>query len=177
MHLTEARHELPQAHLMEPGLDFGPLSGRLVLQRFEAFSSSFRAILQFDRKSALRQILLERRHAAATRKSAGDVQQTLSRTLGPPEEICIPTEATPATGRMTWRRDGWEMHLIGFDDLGPGILTEDPDRGDPLDIKPIGRSRDERFRGRQQRSLPRRILIRIHGAQDALLRPPPCSAN
>lgn len=98
-------------------------------------------------------------------------------TLGAPDEICIPTEASPATGRMTWRRDGWEIHLIAIDDLGPGILTEDPDRGSPLDVKPIARSRHERLRDRQKRSLPRRILIRIHGAGDIRLLPPPCGAS
>lgn len=79
MAFTEAHRELPEADLLEPGLDFGPIRGRLVLQRFTAFSSSFRVILQFDREDALRQILLERRHAAATPPPRGRARATFSR--------------------------------------------------------------------------------------------------
>lgn len=177
MPLDDARNALPEARYLEDGLDFGALKARLVLQSIPTLGSSFRIYLQFDAHEQLRQVLLERRHAAATRESAGAVQDALLQRYGKPAEICLPAQATPAAGRITWHMGSWSLHLIGIDDLGLGMLTEDPDRGDALENKPIARSREERFRGRQQRSLPRRILIRIHGAGDTQLQPPPCGAG
>ncbi len=177
MSIGEARDALPEARYLEEDLDFGPLKSRLVVPDFATLSSSFRIYLQFDATERLRQVLLERRDAAATRKSARMVQDALFGSYGKPTEICVPALATPSDGRMTWHTAHWSLHLIGFDDLGPGMLTEDADRGDALENRPIARSREERSRGRRQRSLPRRILIRIHAAGDTLLRPPPCDAN
>lgn len=177
MAIEDARKALPQARYLESGLDFGALTGRLVLPAFQTLDSTFRIYLQFDANDRLRQVLLERRHAAATRKSARAAQNALLQSYGKPAELCMPVLATPAAGRMTWRTQSWSLHLIGIDDLGLGMLTEDADRGDALDSKQIARSRDERSRSRQQRSLPRRILIRIHGAGDTELLPPPCGAN
>lgn len=174
MTVRAASDALPEAGELDPGVDFGRLKGRLVIPQADAFGSVFRIYLQFDQTESLRQILLERRHAAATTRSAGDIQDHLIAHLGQPDEMCLPSRATPAAARITWRRDGWVLHLIGFDDLGLGIITEDADRGDPLEIKLLGRSRDERFRSRQQRSLPRRILIRIHDANTPTLEPPAC---
>lgn len=177
MPLDGARNALPEARYLEDGLDFGALKARLVLPSIPTLGSSFRLYLQFDAQERLRQVLFERRHAAATRESAGAVQDALLQRYGKPAEICLPANATPAAGRITWHTGNWSLHLIGIDDLGLGMLTEDPDRGDALENRPVARSRDERFRGRQQRSLPRRILIRVHGAGDTQLLPPPCGAN
>jgi len=174
MSLEAAREVLPEARHLDEGLDFGPLKGRLVLPKFNTLSATFRIYLQFDADDRLRQVLLERRHAAATRKSARAVQDALLERYGKPAEICLPVHATPASGRVTWLTDRWSLHLIGIDDLGLGMLTEDADRSDALENKPVARSREERSRGRQQRSLPRRILIRIHEAGDTQLAPPPC---
>lgn len=174
MSARAASNAQPQAKRLTPGVNFGHLKGRLVIPEMEAFGSGFRVYLQFDSADMLRQILLERRHAAATRKSAGNIQQYLTNDLGEPDEICLPHVATPAAARVTWRKENWSLHLIGFDDLGLGIRTQDADRGDPLEIKPLGRSRAERLRSRQQSSLPRRILIRIHDADDQTLEPPAC---
>ncbi|MEQ8335356.1 hypothetical protein [Nisaea sp.] len=175
MTLRAASDALPETEELDPGVDFGRLKGRLVVPQADAFGSLFRIYLQFGRAETLQQILLERRHAAATRRSAGDIQDRLIASLGQPDETCLPPRATPAAARITWRRKGWVLHLIGFDDLGLGIITEDAERGDPLEMKPLGRSRDERFRSRQQRSLPRRILIRIHDANSLTLEPPACA--
>ncbi|WP_193182510.1 hypothetical protein [Nisaea sediminum] len=177
MALDDARSALPDAQYLEDGLDFGALKGLLVLQAVPTLGSSFRIYLQFDGDTRLRQVLLERRHAAATRKSARTVQDALLQRYGKPAEICMPVHATPAAGRITWRTEDWSLHLVGIDDLGLGMLTEDADRSDALENKPIARSRDERSRDRQQRSLPRRILIRIHGTGDTQLLPPPCGAG
>lgn len=174
MAVSSASNALPQAERLEPGVDFGHLKGRLVVPKAPIFGSDFRIYLQFDHADTLQQILLERRHAAATRKSAGNIQNNLVNALGEPDESCVPPQATPAAARITWRKEGWALHLIGFDDLGLGIRTKDADSGDPLEVKPLGRSRDERLRSRQQRSLPRRILIRIHGAKNQALEPPTC---
>ena len=177
MTLDEARTALPDAQYLEDGLDFGALKGLLVLPASPTLGSRFRIYLQFDAAGRLRQMLLERRHAAATRESARTVQDALLKSYGKPAEICLPAHATPAAGRVTWHTDNWSLHLIGIDDPGLGMLTEDPDRGDALENKPVARSREERLRDRQQRSLPRRILIRIHGAGDTQLLPPPCGAD
>jgi len=174
MTIRDAADAMPQAERLEPGIDFGRLKGLLAVPEAEAFSAGFRIYLQFDHTDTLQQILLERRHAAATRKSAGNIQSNLVTALGAPDETCLPPQATPAAARITWRKKNWALHLIGFDDLGLGIRTEDADRSDPLEAKPLGRSRDERLRSRQQRSLPRRILIRIHGAENQALEPPVC---
>lgn len=174
MTVDDASNALPQAKLLEPAVDFGQLKARLVVPEAKAFGSDFRIYLQFGHTNRLRQILLERRHAAATRESAGNIQRNLVSMLGKPDEICLRPLATPATARITWKDENWMLHLIGFDDLGLGILTEDADRANPLEVTPPGRSRNERLRGRQQRNLPRRILIRIHGAEEQTLEPPAC---
>ncbi|WP_323794795.1 hypothetical protein [Nisaea sp.] len=177
MTVSDAANAMPQAERLVPGVDFGRLRGLLVVPEAEAFASSFRIYLQFDHAETLQQILLERRHAAATRQSAGDIQNNLVTTLGEPDETCLPPQATPAEARITWRKEGWALHLIGFDDLGLGIRTKDADSADPLEAKPLGRSRDEKLRSRQQRSLPRRILVRIHGAENQGLEPPACDKH
>lgn len=129
---AEASSILPEAKLLQTGVDFGRLKGRLVVQRMEAFGSIFRIYLQFDHANTLRQILLERRHAEATRNSARNIRHNLFATFGAPEESCLPQRATPAAARVTWRKAQWSLHLVGFDDIGLGIRTKDADRSDPL---------------------------------------------
>ncbi|WP_028465732.1 hypothetical protein [Nisaea denitrificans] len=177
MTVSDATNAMPQAEKLVPGINFGRLKGLLVVPEAEAFSSSFRIYLQFDHADTLQQILLERRHATATRQSAGNIQNNLVTTFGEPDETCLTPQATPAEARITWRKAGWTLHLIGFDDLGQGIRTVDTDSVDPLKAKPLDRSRDEKLRSRQQRSLPRRILVRIHGADDRALEPPACDKH
>lgn len=177
MTVRDAANAMPQAERLVPGVDFGRLKGLLVVPEAEAFASSFRIYLQFDHADTLQQILLERRHAAATRQSAENIQNNLVTTLGEPDETCLPPQATPAEARISWRKNGWTLHLIGFDDLGLGIRTKDANSADPLETKPLGRSRNEKLRSRQQRSLPRRILVRIHGAETQVLEPPACDKH
>lgn len=173
----EAHAALPQATRLAQGIAFGTLEAHLVLTDADAFGSRFRVYLQFDQARGLRQVLLERRHAAATRRTAVKVQDSLAQEFGPPDRVCLPVHTSPGAGRLTWYGGDWSMHLVGFDDLGAGIRTEDAERGEVLAPKSAERSRDERFRSRQQRSLPRRILIRIHQRGDAALLPPPCGVN
>ncbi len=101
MTVSDASSAVPEAHLLKPGIDFGQLKGRLVVPEAKAFGSDFRIYLQFDQANRLRQILLERRHAAATRRSAGEIQRSLMAKLGKPDETCLPALATPAAARIT----------------------------------------------------------------------------
>lgn len=173
--MTESaiEHQLPKATHLDPGLDFGPLRALLVLPEEDMLGTSFRVYLQFDGKQRLRQLLLERRHAGATRDDAHTAERALLNRLGPPDERCFDGHSE---ARMTWKMDGRLLHLIGIDDLAAGILTQDAERSSPLAPRPLGRSRKEKQRARQERSLPQRILIRIHSEDDKELRPPPCDA-
>lgn len=158
----------PPPILLDPPMIFGPLRAAFVDPDFAALGPSGILYYQFDVESdRLRQALFEWRDAAASKVQSDKLLVRLQESLGAPRLTCI-RRGPAASSRVVaarWESAGLMLHVSMLDHRADGVarydLNSDPDPRRPS---------HERLRV-TRRSLPRRLVARLHDADDIELIP------
>lgn len=158
----------PPLRPLVPALSFGPVQAEFIDTSIERLGAPGILYLQVDPASGmLRQLLFEWRDARVPRGRAAEMLARLEAYLGPPEMSCVAMLAGQPPRRVSARWRGAEVMLrvALFDHRSSGIAYFDPN----TDSDPRRPSFERRRITR--RSLPRRLVARIHGIDDLDLRP------
>lgn len=142
-----------------PGVwDFGPLYATQALFDARFAGLGFTAFLQMDRADdVLQQVLLERRDIAVTPEAYLQLLDGLEAAFGPPDYLCsvYPEGRSPTIIQARWTFPTTTVHASLLDFVTTAIAFHGTSGFNALIP-----SRDTRVINR--RSLPRRILLRLH---------------
>lgn len=153
---------------IDPPLVYGPLLGEFVDKRFAALGPEGIAYYQLDSGTGrLRQLLLEWRDGRASQGRAARMLEELEARLGPPSVRCLVALADAPPRVVAARWDGVEavLHVSLFDHRTGGIAYFD------LNTSSDPRQPSRERRRISRRSLPRRLIARLHAADDSALTP------
>lgn len=152
-----------------PGVwDFGPLYADRAVFDARFAGLAFTAFLQMERANdELAQVLLERRGNAVTAEAYGQLLDGLDAAFGPPDAACraYPEGRGPTILQARWDFPTTTVHASLLDFVTTGIAFYGTE-GYPNPFVP---SRDSRII--ERRTLPRRILLRLHPAERTDLLP------
>ena len=166
------RHALrnlrPALRVLEPPLRFGPLLAEFVDPGVERLGELGILYFQIDPDSGqLRQLLFEWRDARVSQGHAAEILARLEARLGPPGLSCVVAVAGEAPRRISalWRGASVVLRVSMFDHRSADIAY--------FDLNSDSDPRRPSFERRRitRRSLPRRIVARVHGIDDFGLRP------
>ncbi|MEM7172310.1 MAG: hypothetical protein AAF530_19240 [Pseudomonadota bacterium] len=154
---------------LDPPWQFGPFEARRSLPDGMLGAIAYRVFFQMNGVNAasgqagLQQILLERRHAAATPNVFEKTLQFLSRHYGSPNQECLTgrwrtAAGDPAVAEAFWQLAENKMHLSFLNFRSSEILYLDPNK--PID--PLVPEADRRII--HPNLMPQRILLRIYPA-------------
>lgn len=159
----------PPLRLLDPPLSFGPVQAEFIDISIERLGALGTLNYQLDpREGRLRQLLFDWRDARVSPGRAAAMLERLERHLGAPDQACFTAARqgkSPLQVAARWRGAAVMLHVSMFDHRGAGIAYFDPNsQSDP---------RRPSFERRRitRRSLPRRMVVRIHGVEDDALAP------
>lgn len=158
----------PPLRQLEPPLSFGPVQAEFIDIGIDRLGVPGTLYFQMDTRSGkLRQLLFEWRDARIFQGAAAKILARLEARLGTPEVICVSGEAGQPTRRVSarWRGGIVILRVSLFDHRSRGIAYFDPNTDPDLRRPSFERRRITR------RSLPRRLVARLHGVDDLDLRP------
>jgi len=168
MEQSEMSSVRPTPTRLDVALVFGPLRAEFIDPDFTALGSPGILYFQFDSTSVrLRQFLFEWRDAAASQFHTAELFARLRAKLGAPTLICIhEARGTPShVVAARWRSAALMLQVSIFDHRGSGVARYDLNS----DADPRRPSHERRRITR--RSLPRRLVARLHAADDIDLIP------
>jgi len=160
---------------LDPPLDFGPVKAAYAKSGATLLGHDATLYLQLDSSTGrLRQLLFERRDAGAKQPVVQKILSELRQRLGQPDELCLDggADREKSLTSAIWRDDGLAVRVAALDHRSPGLAYFDPNSSsDPL-------QRSSERRRITRRSLPRRLIVRIHARDDPILaRPLTCEPS
>jgi hypothetical protein len=162
------RNLRPDLRALEPALNFGPMLAEFVDSGADWLGVPGILYFQIDPDSGrLRQLLFEWRDARVSNGRAAEMLTRLEARLGPPELSCFVAVAREAPRRISalWRGTSVVLRVSMFDHRSADIAYFDPN----TDSDPRRPSFERRRITR--RSLPRRLVARVHDIDDSDLKP------
>lgn len=168
MHRSALQARQPSLRRLEPPLNFGPVQAEFVDVDAEFLGARATLYLQINPTDGrLRQAFFEWRDAQAPPGHAAALLDRLERHLGEPRAVCRVTVGAqpPRLVSANWRGASVQLYLSMFDFHQPGIAY--------FDLNSDSDPRQPSFERRRitRRSLPRRLIARIHAVEDPGLAP------
>jgi hypothetical protein len=159
----------PALRELDPPLSFGPVQAEFIDTSIERLGAPGTLFIQLDPQGGrLRQLLFDWRDARVSPGRAAAMLEQLERHLGTPDQACFTAARQgkpPLQVSARWRGAAVVLHVSMFDHREAGIAYFDPNS----DSDPRRPSFERRRITR--RSLPRRMVVRIHGVEDDALAP------
>jgi hypothetical protein len=158
----------PPLRALAPALNFGPVQAEFIDTSIERLGAPGTLYFQMDPVSGrLRQLLFEWRDARVSGDRAADMLARLDARLGEPEMSCVTTMAGQGARRVSarWTGSAIVLRVSMVDHRSSDIAYFDPN----TDANPRRPSHERRRITR--RSLPRRLVARLHAADDVELWP------
>lgn len=158
----------PPLRSLEPPLSFGPVQAEFIDTSIERLGAPGTLYFQIDAASGrLRQLLFEWRDARIPQGRVAEMLARLETRLGPPDVSCVTGAPNQAPRRVSarWRGASIMLQVSMFDHRSAGIAY--------FDLNSESDPRRPSFERRRinRRSLPRRLVARIHAVDDTGLRP------
>jgi hypothetical protein len=158
----------PSLRRLNPPLSFGPVQAEFIDTDVEGLGAPGLLYFQMDaRTGRLRQLLFEWRDGRVPGGGLAEMLKRLEADLGAPELVCITTPAGRPPRRVSaqWRGRTVMLRVSMFDYRARNIAYFDPN----TDSDPRRPSFERRRITR--RSLPRRMVARVHAVDDLELEP------
>ncbi len=158
----------PPLRRLDPPIIFGPLLGEFLDRGFSAMGAPGLVYYQLDPTTGrLRQLLFEWRDGLASRGRAAEMMAELESRLGPPAIRCVAMvkDAPPRLVTAHWAGEVAALNVALFDFRASGIAYFD------LNTDSDPRQPSHERRRITRRSLPRRLIARLHAVGDAELNP------
>jgi hypothetical protein len=153
---------------LDPPLSFGPVQAEFIDARIQRLGAPGTLYLQVDPSNGrLRQALFEWRDARVSRGRAAAMLARLEVHLGAPDHVCFTSVKGQPSHQVSahWKGPTVVLRVSMLDHRADGIAYFDPNT--------VSDPRRPSFERRRvtRRSLPRRLLARIHAVDDRDLEP------